>query len=129
MARPRTATNILELKGAFAKNPNRKAAREDEPVPNAGIGPAPEYLAEDERSAWDYIVGTVPAGVLGDCDRSHLEIAARLFAYSRRVSVEDWSAMKIARLDSMLGRMGLNPAERSKVKADKAPPKNAFLNL
>ncbi len=129
MARPRTATNVLELRGAFAKNPSRGRERADEPVPLGEIGSAPESLVEDEVAAWDYLVGITPAGVLGDCDRPHMEVAARLLAYSRRVSVEDWSAMKIARLDSMLGKMGLNPSDRSRVKADKAPPKNDFLNL
>lgn len=129
MARPRTATNIMELRGAFKKHPERRVDREDEPVPQAGIGPAPEYLADDEKSSWDYIVGTVPPGVLGDCDRTHLEVASRLFAYSRRVKVEDWSPAQIARLDMMLGKMGLNPADRSKVKAAKAPPKNPFNEL
>lgn len=129
MARPRTATNILELNGAYKKHPERKAERELEPSPKAGIGPAPDYLADDEKAAWDYFVEIAPHGVLGDSDRGHLEVVARLFAYQRRVKVEDWSSMKIARLDSMMGRMGFNPAERSKVKAEKAKPKNAFAEL
>lgn len=129
MARPRTATNILQLRGAGKKHPERMRERENEPEPKSGIGPAPEKLKKDEREAWDYLVGIMPPGVLGDCDRGHLEIAARLFAYSRRVSVEDWAAMKIARLDQMLGKMGLNPADRSKVRASKEAPKNRFADL
>ena len=127
MARPRTATNVLALKGAFKKDPARGRERENEPEPNAGIGPAPDSLAEDERAAWDQLVERCPRGVLGDCDANHMEVAAKLMAYTRRVPVEEWQAAYIARLDAMLGKMGMNPADRSKVKADKAPKKNPFL--
>lgn len=126
MARPRTATNILQLKGAFKKDPQRKADREREPVPKAGIGPAPKWFKAKEREAWDYLVGIVPHGVLGDSDRAHLEVAARLLAFSRTVAIELVSDGKLARLDSMLGKMGLNPAERSKVKAEQGKPQNPF---
>ncbi len=71
----------------------------------------------------------MPVGVLGDCDRAHMEVAAKLFAYTRRVKVEEWSAANLSRLDAMLGKMGLNPADRSKVKAAKILPKNDFLDL
>ena len=129
MARPRKATNVLQLNGAFAKNPSRGRDREDEPSPKAGIGPCPSKLKPDEVEAWDYLVSIMPNGVLGDCDRAHLEVAARLFAYSRRVPVEEWLAANISRLDAMLGKMGLNPADRSKVKAAPSKPKNAFETL
>jgi hypothetical protein len=129
MARPRKATNVLQLNGAFAKNPDRGRERENEPEPKAGIGPCPATFEADEVQAWDYLVGIMPVGVLGDCDRAHLEVAAKLFAYSRRVKVEEWLAANITRLDAMLGKMGLNPADRSKVKAAKVAPKNSFLDL
>lgn len=129
MARPRIATNIHELKGTFKTHPERRAARENEPVPKAGIGPSPEWFEPNEVEAWDYIVGVMPPGVLGDSDRVHLEVAARLLAYSRTVKISEMSDGKLSRLDAMLGKMGLNPAERSKVKAEKAPPQNPFSAL
>lgn len=129
MARPRTATNIMELRGAYKKHPERRADRENEPRPLAEIGLPPETLADDERAVWEDMVARMPYGVIGDCDRDHLEVASRLMAYTRRVPVEEWEAAKIARLDAMLGKMGMNPADRSKVKAERKPPKNDFLDL
>lgn len=129
MARPRKATNILELNGAFRHDPKRGRERENEPVPLAEIGPCPVTLDPDEVVVWEDMVSRMPYGVLGDCDRDHLEVVVRLMAYTRRVPVEEWEAAKIARLDAMLGKLGMNPADRSKVKAEKAPPKNAFRDL
>ena len=119
----------MELKGAFAKNPARGREREREPVPLAEIGAPPVTLEPDELWAWEDMVRRMPYGVIGDCDRDHLEIACRLMAYTRRVPVEEWEAAKIARLDAMLGKLGMNPADRSKVKADKVAPKNQFADL
>lgn len=129
MGRPRTATSVLTLKGAFEKNPQRFAARVDEPEAKGPIGPAPDYFEPNEVEAWNYLVGIAPDGVLGDCDRGHMEVAARLFAFQRTVPISEVSDGKLSRLDSMLGKMGLNPSERSKVKAPKAPPQNPFSQL
>lgn len=114
--RPRTPTNVLDLRGAFKKNPDRKRDREDEPQPKAGIGPPPKWFKADEKRAWDYLVGIAPIGVLGDSDRAYLEIASRLLAYSRRLSIEELEQAKVNRLETMLSKLGLNPADRSRVK-------------
>lgn len=129
MGRPRTATNVLELRGAYKKNPNRKADRENAPEPKAGIGPAPEHMGEKEKAIWDEIVGLIPAGVLGDCDRLHLEIVCDLMALVRSKPIEEVPDGKVSRLAAMLGAMGMNPAERSKVKVPPAAPKNPFDNF
>lgn len=114
--RPRTPTNVLHLRGAFKKHPERRAERENEPQPKAGIGVAPAWFQADEKRAWKYIVGIAPEGVLGDSDRAYLEIAARLLAYTRRVSVEEMEQAKVNRLETMLSKLGLNPSDRSRVK-------------
>lgn len=134
MARPRTPTNVLELRGAYKKNPQRADERENEPEPKAGIGEAPEWMCSDEKKAWDYIVGIAPIGVLGDSDRAYLEIAAELLALKRRVGVEKVEASKLNRLETMLSKLGLNPADRSRVKIGGralAPARrgNAFADL
>lgn len=129
MARPRTASNILELKGAFKHNPQRGKDRAHEPKPNKGIGPPPAKLRKDEKDCWDEIVSIVPAGVLGDCDRAHLELVAKLLALSRRLPIQKMPDAKLARLMAGLGLLGLNPADRSKVRATPAPPKNEFADL
>lgn len=133
MARPRTPTNVLELNGAYKNHPERRAERENEPEPKAGIGPAPSRFTPVEAEAWDYLVGIAPPGVLGDSDRAHLEITARLLAWSWSCSIEKMEAPKLNKLVQCLGQLGFNPADRSKVKVGGKPnharPNNAFANL
>lgn len=127
MARPRTPTNVLELRGAFKRNPQRRADRADEPQPKGDVGAPPEWLAADAVRAWHDIVAVAPGGVLGDTDRIYLEVASELLALKRRVGVEAIDPAKLNRLETMLGKLGMNPADRSKVKAPgSGKPKNEF---
>jgi hypothetical protein len=126
MSRPRTPSNVLDARGAFKKNPNR--ARPDEPSSEGEIGDPPERFTEDQRAAWGDFARTCHAGVLGGADRIALEIAAVLLA-DFRVNPADFPAAKLARLDSLLGRFGMTPSDRSKVKAPKKEAANAFKKL
>jgi phage terminase small subunit len=126
MGRPRKPTNILQLKGAFKANPSRRRARDSEPVPKAGIGPAPDYLSEAEKQAWDYLVGIVPNGVLFDSDRVHLEMTSRLMAEFRSGEMK---TDRIRLLSTMVGKIGLNPSDRSKVLVPEGKAKNPFASL
>lgn len=134
MGRPRTPSNILELRGSHKKHPERARERENEPEPKAGIGPAPDWMQAPEMVVWDYLVGIAPVGVLGDSDRAYLEIAVELLALKRRVGVENMESAKLNRLETMLSKLGLNPADRSRVKVGGKPLAparrgNAFANL
>ena len=42
MSRPRTPTNILELRGALKKDPQRRKLRANEPKPETAIGLPPD---------------------------------------------------------------------------------------
>lgn len=111
MARPRLPTAVKEMTGAFIKHPERRPKAE--PKPPAGLGPAPRRLSPAQRECWDELVDQAAAGVLTKSDRTIVELAARLMA-------ELWSAAEIApakaaRLESALGRLGLTPADRSRV--------------
>jgi hypothetical protein len=125
MGRPRTPSNVLDARGAFKKNPNR--ARPDEPESEGEIGDPPECFTEDQCAAWRDFARTCHAGVLGSADRIALEIAAVLLA-DFRVNLE-FPAAKLARLDSLLGRFGMTPSDRSKVKAPKKEAANSFKKL
>lgn len=133
MAAPRKPTAVLELAGAYRKNPQRERERAEEPEPKAGIGPAPSHLSIPEAECWDYLVGIAPVGVLGDSDRAHLEITARLLAWSWTCSIEKMEAAKLTKLVQCLGALGFNPSDRSKVKVggkpNRARPNNAFADL
>lgn len=126
MARPRTPTNVLELKGAFKKNPQR--ARQDA----ESVGPlssAPPHLAGAELDAWNEIAQYAPPGVLTDSDRIALEVAANLLAQFRNDPVE-FPSTKLVRLEALLGKFGMTPADRAKVGGKKEAPKgNPFANL
>jgi hypothetical protein len=120
LARPRTPTNILEMRGAFRKNPARRADRENEPVVTEPLGEAPKTFTADQLQAWTDIVAQCPAGVLRKSDGIAVEEAARLLAMSRMGSAE--TADRRA-LHALIGKFGMTPSERSKVTAEGKPAK------
>lgn len=126
MARPRKPTNVLELTGAFKKNPNR--ARQDADT----VGPltdAPAHLGGAALHAWNEIAQYAPLDVLTDSDRIALEVAANLLAQFRNDPVE-FPSTKLVRLEALLGKFGMTPADRAKVGGKKEAPKgNPFANL
>lgn len=111
MARPSKPTAVLELVGAYKKNPQRK--RKNEPKPTQGIGTfseGPTSLTE----IWDEVVAQVVPGVLTISDRLALELVCRLLA-EIRMHPEEISVGKVTALCNLLGRFGLTPADRAKI--------------
>jgi phage terminase small subunit len=107
------------LKGAFHKNPKRGVARANEPDPVGDIGEAPAYLDEKEKACWHEIVKMCHAGSLCAADALIVEHGARVLAALRASPVyEDVKLM--VRLEATLGKLGLTPADRSKVQVVKA---------
>jgi hypothetical protein len=135
MARPKTPSNVLQLNGAYKKNPNRKPDEGTEPELKAGVGEPPEYLDADAKALWHEIVSLACHGVLGDSDRLIVELAATLMAEFRRGGRDEtgkplFSDARLSRLQAALGQLGMTPADRSKVKIpQKAKPANAFSDL
>lgn len=125
MARPRTPTKILDARGAFDKNPNRR--RDGEPEVKESIGAPPEELSEGELKAWKMIVSRAPMGVLTSADWPSVWMAARIWAGF--ISDPDYPAGKVARLHAMLGQFGLNPSDRSKLSIEKPKDVNPFSAL
>jgi hypothetical protein len=122
MARPRQATNVLQLKGAFAHDPKR--AREDATTGRA-IGDCPFDGPINLQQAWDYLVSMSPTGVLDERDRAYLEIASRLFVEMRN-GFDDMHPARLGRLEMMLSKLGMTPVDSSRVKAAPGQRKNAF---
>ncbi len=118
MARPRKPTNMLALTGAFKINPKRAVARKDEPAPVGEIGEAPDHLLEAERKAWAEIVGLCHKGTLCAADKLVIEHGARVLA-ALRAMTEYTDVRLMVRLEAVLGRLGLTPADRSRVSATK----------
>lgn len=121
--RPRTPTNVLDAKGAFKKNPQRKRDNEptvDSPFPRK----PPARLNENQKEAWTEVVNLVPDGVLTAADVLHVEIVACLlsqFWESEGYMPTD----RITRLTSEMGKLGLNPSARASLVVAK-PKTNDF---
>lgn len=126
MPRPRTATNILEAKGAFRKDPQR--ARPNEPkVLSPFPASPPDFLAGDECGCWREIVAAAPAGVLTGADVFAVELTARLLAELRRDGSE-MPASRLGHLRQQLSRLGLDPSGRASLTVDQ-PKENEFADL
>ena len=110
MARPRKPTAVLELTGAFQKDPQRK--RPHEPKPTGSLGEPPVDFDEVLKALWQDLARMVPAGVLTNADRWLVELTCRT-----RQQVRKGTALAAERnlLLSCLSRMGLTPANRSKI--------------
>ncbi len=126
MARPRKPTNVLELTGAFKKDPQRR--RQD--AESAGeLTAPPPHINGAVLHAWNEIAQYAPRDVLTDSDRISLEIAANLLAQFRADPTE-FPGAKLVRLEALLGKFGMTPADRSKVGGKKEAPKgNPFADL
>lgn len=114
MARPRKPTNVLHLAGAFRKNPQRLAARANEPKPGAPLGDPPTWMDARERECWHWIADRCPPGVLTNADEGALELAAemRALVVKRKADGETRRLLK-----ALYTELGMTPASRSKVHA------------
>lgn len=113
--RPRKPSKVLEMQGAFDKNPQRR--RTAEPKPRGDLGKAPGHLPPNVAAVWDEIASISPPGVFGDSDRLSVEVACNLIAEMRE-DPRDFSASRLAQLRGLLGQFGMTPADRSKVIID-----------
>ena len=128
MPRPRKPTALLEQSGSFEKHPERRREREGEAVNLNPLGPAPAHLNAAQRVAWAELERITPTGVLTEADRPFLEMTCMLLALLRDLGAT-METSKIARLESCRGRLGLTPADRSRVKALPIAKGNTFASL
>ncbi len=117
MSRPRTPSNVLELKGAFDKNPQR---RREEPKVEPGLGDPPDHFEDSRRAVWLEIEAMAPAGVLSRSDRLAAEMLADLLARFRAGG--KFTSADRRDMLAILSRFGMTAADRSRVAAP--PPKD-----
>lgn len=117
MARPRTPTRVLELRGAYKKDPQRKKARAGEPHVTEPMGQPPDCLDEAERARW-HEVAEWGKDWLRVHHRGIVEQLCRLWMLDRRGKA---TGAQQALLVSCWGRLGLTPSDESKVKVPPAP--------
>ena len=114
MVRPRKPSNVLALTGSFKVHPERAAARANEPAGDGEIGDAPAHFDDAARKCWLEIVGLCHAGTLCHADRLVVEHGARVLA-ALRASPDYEDTKLMIRLEATLGKLGLTPADRSRV--------------
>lgn len=125
MAPPRKPSNVLALKGSFKKNPYRGAARANEPKPAGVIGDAPAHLNESEKACWGDIVKLCHAGSLCRSDRLIVEHGSRILS-ALRASAEYTDTKLMVRLECVLGKLGMSPADRSRISIKPKETANPF---
>lgn len=125
--RPRTPTAVLDARGAFKKDPQRR--RDGEPVVREPLGAMPDNFDEGQARAWTEITETAPLGVLTEADRLAVEFAATLLAEFRQDRY-GFPATKHGTLLKLLGQFGMTPSERSRLSIPKAKEReNPFAAL
>lgn len=123
MGRPRKPTKLLELNGSLKKHPDRR--QKGEPKPEGTVGDPPAHFDDDQAKTWRELAGIIPAGVLGRGDRICLELAAVLLERFRR-DPESFQGTKLNTLHTCLAKMGLTPADRSRVTTGGKNAENSF---
>jgi hypothetical protein len=119
MGRQRKTTAELDRRGAFDHDPKRGRARADEPVVLDELGPPPEeFLKRTSPTSvallecWNDILAGASEVRLTRADRIHVEMTARQLYKCRRPGAR---SSDYGQLDRYLGKLGLNPADRSRV--------------
>ncbi|MDP9267275.1 MAG: P27 family phage terminase small subunit [Acidobacteriota bacterium] len=129
MGRPRKPTEILELNGAFKKDPQRRKGRENEPRPTGPLGDPPESFEKEEKAMWFEISAQIPAGVATNADRISFELMCKIASKVREEGIggrHGASVGEVAQLNNLLGSFGLKPADRSKISVPKRPEEESI---
>lgn len=121
MSRPKTPTAILQLNGAFKKNPDRK--REGEPKAEA-IGPPPKYFKVKQKNIWKEVVSKCAEGVLQASDEMALEVMCLLIEEFRYSPISFQSA-KMAQLQQLMKGFGMTPSSRASISVPKKETKKS----
>jgi len=113
MGRPRTSAKILELRGAFKKNPARRRYDLIRSPPLC-TDPDPAW-PQELQAAWTRICESAPDGVLRQMDKQAVRTAAQLEVLLDRHEIDD---PMHARLDRALWKyrlhLGLTPLARTR---------------
>lgn len=123
MSRPHMPSYLLEARGSFKKNPNRKRV---DVVDGRTLGGPPEHLSEPERAAWIELADNALPDTLGRADRTTLELTVSLLLKLRSGAA---MASELSLLATQLAKLGMSPADRSRVAAIPKAKKNDFADL
>jgi hypothetical protein len=107
----RKPSNVLELKGAFKKDPQRR--RKAVKAPEGPFGAPPARFDDEQRACWDEVLELIPPAILARADRVQVELLATLLAEFRQAYYA-FPAQKIGHLRLCLGALGMTPESREK---------------
>lgn len=107
MGRPKTPSNVLELRGSFKKNPHR--TRKDAEGAGEFNAEPPTHMPQEAVPAWNWLVERLPRVTLYNTDEVSVEIAARLLA--RYWLTQEVSTLK--ELRAWLMELGFSPKART----------------
>jgi hypothetical protein len=110
MARPRTPTAVLKLRGAFINHPSRGRDREFEPRIATGLPAPPKNLDSATSKMWQAMQSR--GYWLTSGDRFLVEIAAALMA---RYRIDQLKSGDVSQLIGLLSKIGFSPSERGKM--------------
>jgi hypothetical protein len=116
MARPRTPTLLLELRGAFKNHPARRKGRLGEIKSTKPLGPAPVHLTKSQKAIWEEV--QTCAFWVTSPDRFMCEIAVVLIEKHRSGSID---RREIPNLLSVLSKLGFESRARNKLIGTKLP--------
>ena len=118
MSRPRTPTELLDVRGSFLVHPSREDARKNEPTTDRPLGDPPERLDAEVQAVWHEVAAQMLPGVCKESDRTMFEALCRLIYKMRMGTIR---IMELTALVSLCGRFAMSPADRSKVAVEAAP--------
>lgn len=115
-----TPNYLKVVSGSRRQNP-------DAPDGTGRLKPPPRSWPADMKKLWREIVDAAPHGVLTESDRLLIEISVRNLKSIRDGEV--LTAAQSAEMRRCLGEMGMTPAERGRLCAQKPAARNPFEDL
>lgn len=114
---PAVRKPTAELEASGSRHLGKRA---NEPNTGRGVGPAPDWVDEGVRQAWDDVVRDTAPGVWQSSDRVFLEVLSLQVA-DYRADGAGFGVKRTTLLMSMLKQAGMTPADRSRVQVPQAP--------
>lgn len=109
-----TSSKVLDARGAFDKNPQRRRA---EPEPQEGVGDPFDFMLDDEKAVWIELRDACGEEWLKVTDRVTLSSFCEIEAKRRRRDPEDpFTPIDRKEHSQISARLGLSPADRNRVR-------------
>jgi len=115
-----TPVEVMELRGAYMKNPKRRKAKA--PKSARPLGAPYAWMNEDERALWVEIADDLAPGVATSADR--LAFAGWVRLAARFMAGEKFTAADHSQFRNYASMFGASPADRAKLALPKSTEKD-----